>query len=159
MTRYILFYALPALILFQACDSSVVFKDYSKTADLQWRSVELKKFDYKADVAPGLCNLFVSIRYIEGCPYMGVPVCIKIVSPSGSEKELKESVMIRNENEKYLGDVSGNIYDVEHRIPGDFSFDEPGTYRITMSHYSDFDPLIMIDDIGLIIKKSEKEVK
>jgi len=133
------------------------FKEYHTFSDILWHKSDIVKFDVNIETS-GEYNIYLPLRYTYGCPYKSVPIDIKFISPSGKEQTISKEIKIMDENNKYIGEGAGDIWDTEELIAENYKFDEKGKYKVEISQISSEETLAFIMEVGLRIepKKTNK---
>lgn len=131
-----------------------LYRGFSKVKDLKWYKSDAKKFtvDIKKD---GYYDLIFAFRYATAYPYNNIKVIISKKNPSGEEFSKEAEFIVVDDNNNYIGDVAGDIWDLEN--PFDVNeFMKKGLYEFTIEHNMINDPVIVVMEIGLIVRKSKK---
>ncbi len=139
-----------------SCENNT-FKEYHTFSDILWHKSDVINFNFDIN-NPGKYNLYLPLRYTQGCPYKSILVNIKLISPSGKQTKINKEIKIIDNNNEYIGEGAGDIWDVEDLAAKDFKFDEKGTYKAEISQNTTEETLAFIMEVGLRIKpvKGEK---
>jgi gliding motility-associated lipoprotein GldH len=143
---------LPLLFLFFITSCTNAYKDHQKVEDMKWFRSDVKTFD--VDIPnDGNYDIFFTMRHSTGYPFRNIGVRIEQITPEGIELSKETNFLVVDENDEYKGDVIGQLWDIEEL----FSENTPlqkGKYTFKISHIMNSDPVILVMDIGLTIKKS-----
>ena len=157
-TSYFLASAVAALmVLFSACaPEGQVYKDFQSTGDnTEWAKSKVPLFTFTIDNASQSYDVVLAVRFAKGFPYTHLKINLKIKSPSGTLTEMPAEIRIRDEKGDYQGEVMGDIGDVEQKIQSGKVFSEKGSWEYSVVSAMPQDPVPMIMEIGLIVKKAE----
>ncbi len=146
-------YILSSLVVLLIASCSYTYKDFQAVEDLKWKKSDVKTFEVEI-TENGNYDLFFAMRHLTGYPFTTIKVLISQITPDGNEFTKEAEFLVANENGKYKGDVTGQFWDIEDV----FSENTPlkkGKYTFKISHKMNNDPVILVVDIGLIIRKSK----
>ena len=145
------------MILFTACSpEGQVYKDYQSTGDnTEWTKSKVPVFSFAIEDPSLAYDVQLAVRFAKGFPYTHLKVNVKIKSPSATVTEMPAEIRIRDEKGDYVGEVMGDIGDIEQSIQNGKVFTEKGTWEYTITSAMPQDPVPMIMEIGLIVKKGE----
>ncbi|MFH0894842.1 MAG: hypothetical protein V2A54_10450 [Bacteroidota bacterium] len=157
-TTFFLSSAIIALmILFTACSpEGQVYKDFQSTGlDSEWPNTKVPTFSFEITEPAQSYDVLLGVRYAKGFPYTQLKVNVRMKIPSGMVKDIPVEVQIRDKAGEYLGDVMGDVGDIEMNIQTGKVFLEKGKYEYTVTSMMPVEPVPMILEIGLIVKKGE----
>lgn len=135
-----------------SCDSSIVYKDFEKTSNLEWLKGESKEFQFDIVDDTSTYDLFIAFRYAQGYHFEKVVMNVTEVTPN-SEKVIAHDIKIRNKNGSYIGEGSGDIWDIESPLHRGIELSK-GTYSYKISHEMPVDKLHMVMEVGMIVKRN-----
>lgn len=138
-------------ILFASCSDT--YNNFQSVKDLKWEKSDTKTFEVNI-TEDGNYDLFFAMRHSTGYPFTSIKVLITQKTPQGKESTKKAEFPVVNEKGKYLGEVTGQLWDIEEV----FSENTPlkkGKYIFKISHAMNSNPVILVIDIGLIVRKSK----
>jgi gliding motility-associated lipoprotein GldH len=117
-------------------------------------SKDVQKFEFRISQA-GIYDLYFTMRYVTGYPNPNILVKISQKTPEGKEY-FKDCVFrIIDQNQNYIGEVAGNMWDFEECFAEKQDL-ESGIYQFEIEQTMPEDPVILIVDVGLIVRKSEE---
>ncbi|NPA45395.1 MAG: gliding motility lipoprotein GldH [Chlorobi bacterium] len=145
-----LLFILTFLVLLSSC--SDVYREFKKFDDLKWDKNDVKTFEVNIN-KDGEYDLFFALRHYTGYPFTTLKIEVTQIAPNGRASSKKIEIPVADENGKYIGDVSGELWDVENKI-AEKVFLEKGKYTFKIAHYMNSNPVILVVDIGLIIRIS-----
>lgn len=153
MKKNILFIALLAIISFTACNKNVVYNETKDFDHLMWDRSEKLKFTIDVTDDTCLYDLAVNFRYAEGFVYTHLNVEMKTTDPHGQSVTTQHQFKIKNSDNSYIGDGSGDIWDYQSPIVNKIKL-EKGTYTFEFTHLQPQDKMLMVMEFGLQLNKS-----
>ena len=138
------------LITISSCSDT--YRDYQKVNDMQWYRTDVKTFELDIP-KDGNYDLYFAMRHSSGYPFRNIGVKIEQITPEGNELSQEVDLSVVNEKDEYKGEVIGMLWDIEDV----FSENTPlkkGKYTFKISHIMNSDPVILVIDIGLKIRKA-----
>jgi len=146
--------ALVFTLLLFSCDNAV-YKEFYDFPTIQWDQDVTPSFEIDLKEA-GQYDVVFTMRYVDGFQY-------KNMLGSVSFSDLKNAPIIKkfnfdviDENDEYIGDVAGNIWDIEYTVFSDTTL-EAGKYTIQAAQLIDENTLPFIADIGIKIVPKDKK--
>jgi len=130
------------------------FKDYHTFSDILWHKSDVVKYNFNVDNA-GEYNIYFPLRFTQGCPYKSIPINVKFISPTGKEFNISKEIKIIDDNNNYIGEGAGDIWDTEELIAEKHKFDETGNYKVEISQTSTEETLAFIMEVGLRIEPAK----
>ncbi len=138
------------LSLFSCSDT---YRDFQSVKDMKWYKSDSKIFE--VDIKEkGYYDLFFAMRYSTGYPFKQIKINIAQKLPDGIELFKNAKIQIANEKNEYLGEVTGQLWDIEALV-SEKTYLNKGKYTFKISHAMNNDPVVLVIDVGLIIKQSE----
>lgn len=153
MKRILLVLTVISALAFNSCNNSV-FKEYHEFALFEWKQAEVPKFEFEIIDDTTNYDIYFTLRYVEGFPYQNMIGSMLITDEINKASINNFNFRIRDENKDYIGDVAGNIFDIETLIISDTSLNK-GKYKITVEQLVAEPSLAFVMDVGIIVKKSE----
>ncbi len=142
-----------SVIVFFSCTNSV-FKEYHEFALLEWKQDETPEFEFEIKDDTTNYDIYFTLRYVEGFPYQNMIGSILITDENKNASLKKFKFRVVDQNKEYIGDVAGNIFDIETLLIKDTSLVK-GKYKVTIEQTTALPSLAFVMDAGLIVKKSE----
>ncbi len=140
-------------IAFFSCTNSV-FNEYHEFALLEWKQTELAEFEFEITDDTTSYDIYFTLRYVEGFPYQNMIGSMLITDENKKASINNFNFRIRDENKDYIGDVAGNIFDIETLLIKDTSLIK-GKYKVTVEQMVAKPGLAFVMDAGLIVKVAE----
>lgn len=131
-------------------------KEYHSFSDLLWEKTDVVNFDLNIEKT-GNYNIYLPLRYTSGCPYKSILINVKFTSPSGKIQNLSKEITILDNDNNYVGDGSGDIWDTEELAAENYKFDEVGKYKIELSQATSEETLAFIMEVGIRINQEKLE--
>ena len=142
-----------ATITFFSCSNSV-FNEYHEFAMLEWKQTDVPEFEFEITSDTTNYDIYFTLRYIEGFPYQNMIGTMLIVDEKKQASLNKFKFRVVDENKEYIGDVAGNIFDIETLIIKDTSLAK-GKYKVTLEQTTAQPSLAFVMDAGLVVKESK----
>lgn len=143
----ILFIALSAL---SSCNN--VHREFHKVENMKWYKNDKKKFEVDIKES-GNYDMLFAFRYATLYPYRNIKILITKTLPNGDSYTKEADFQVVDENNNYIGSAGGDIWDLEN-IFAENEYLEKGKYRFVIEQDMGTDPVIVVMEIGLIVKKS-----
>ncbi len=137
-----------------SCDNKTVYKEFIKFPDLELAKNDIKTFIFENTDDVSKVDVYLAFRYAQGFQFDIMLFSVIEKSPVGNFP-YPISIQIKDDNGKYIGEGSGDIWDIEIPIKQNVSLAK-GTYRYEISSNMPLQKLNMIMEVGLIIKKSNQ---
>jgi len=125
------------------------------SAGLQWEKKDVIEFSVPVEDIGSTYDLSLAFRYAEGYQFDVAKVKVTQIDPSGNELVEEYDLKIRDKNGDYIGDPALDIWDSEHLVEEDVTFNKSGTYTYKIEHIMPSDPLHFAMELGLILDKSK----
>lgn len=142
-----------AVILFASCNENRIYNEhFDPSGNLEWNRNEIVKHDIEIIDISSKYNLFLTLRFAVGYSF---PVCDIILietSPSGKVNEYTYRFLTRDEK-GYIGDIAGDIIDLEDLWQEGREFEEAGVYHYELSHDMTDDKIHMVMEVGMMVDK------
>jgi gliding motility-associated lipoprotein GldH len=145
-----------SFVLFSCQPEGRVYSDHKELSpELEWLQKDKREFQVPIEDADTNYDLSLSFRYATGFPHKTLNVKVTEISPSGSEQVKEYKLQVRDDKGGYIGDPGLDIWDSEHLVDENISYDEKGTYTYVIEHIMPQDPVNYAMEIGLIIDKAK----
>ena len=123
--------------------------------DLEWLKKDVPEFKVQVDDNSMTYDLHMGFRYANGYQYQVLKVKMVEISPSGVALETRHELKIREDNGEYIGEPGFDIWDSDHLIQANKTFEETGVYTYTIAQDMPVDILNFGMEIGLIVDRKE----
>ncbi|MDR0790776.1 MAG: gliding motility lipoprotein GldH [Bacteroidales bacterium] len=154
-----------ALVLIAtACNSDQIYKHITSFKDYRWQrlsedkksgnAIEFTDVEVKNNADP--YDVLIGIRHSGVINVDKIQLLIDIVAPSGTKRSSVHTIKLKDRaGTKFIGDVMGDMYDIEERVKAYMSFTETGKYTIRITNMSSVFEIVGIIDMTLRIVKSD----
>ncbi len=143
-----------ALGLF-SCNENRIYSDHvTPPGELEWNKEDVITFDVKIIDVSSKNDIKLAFRHATGYAYPFCDVVVKETKPSGESTEERYQIRVMDD-EGYVGEGAGDIYDIEEIWRSGHVFPEIGTYQYEIRHEMPDDKIHMVMEVGMIIDKSE----
>jgi len=119
---------------------------------MKWERADVKTFEVNIS-EDGEYDLFFAMRHSYGYPFTSIKINILQITPEGKEFTKEAEFPISDKKGNYLGEVTGQLWDIESSF-AEKMFLKKGKYTFKVSHAMNSNPVILVIDVGLIIRKS-----
>ncbi len=149
MRNKILTLFIAGTILFSACND--IYRDFQSVKDMKWYKKDVKTFEVTVP-EDGNYDLIFAMRHSTGYPFTSIKINIEQKTPDGKIFEKDAEFPVADENGNYIGEVTGQLWDIENVFSGN-TFLKKGKYIFKIRHNMNNNPVILVIDIGLIVRK------
>ncbi|HOZ29796.1 MAG TPA: gliding motility lipoprotein GldH [Bacteroidales bacterium] len=153
----ILFIVLFSGLLFTSCDRNRVYEEYIKIDDYVWQNKNIVRFEFEIQDTSSLHNVYINVRHATIYPYNNLWLFIKSSSPNGLTNIDTVECVLSDEKGKWLGDGSGDIWDIQIPWKMGVRFPIAGNYIVEYQQAMRVDALPGIMDMGLRIEKKDEK--
>ncbi len=141
-----------------ACNPDRVYESHQKSFPKhRWYKEKALTFEPTISDTTGKYNISVALRHVYGFQHPAMKVRLTVITPSGNENTETYTFPVFGKESQYRSDCSGDICDLESLIIEGVSYKETGTYKYTIAHDMDVDPLQNVMEVGLIIEKQKTQ--
>lgn len=134
-----------------SCNKSTVYRNIEKTNNLEWLKGETQEFEFDIIDDTSTYDVFITFRYAQGYQFEKVIMNVSEKTPI-DEKIIPHNIKVRNKNGSYIGEGSGDIWDIESLLYEDIKLSK-GAYTYKIKHEMPVDKLQMVMSVGMIVKK------
>lgn len=146
---------LTVLLTFTACDNSSVFTGRHEFSEILWKKSVTPKFVFTIDKETE-CKIDFELRLIYGYPYRNMKLNMMLTGDNGFEKTFPLDFKVRDEDDKYLGEVMGDFIDIVSPVIDEIKL-EHGQYKIVLDQTLDEKTLPFVMEVGVIF--TDKNIK
>lgn len=152
MKNLVFLFGLSFLTFLYSCSS--VYSEHKEIKDLKWFKKDVKTFEVEITKA-GEYDLFFAMRHSIGYPFTSIKVNIEHSQNNGQTFVKAAEFPTTDESGKYIGEVTGQLWDIES-VFAEKMYLNKGNHIFKISHAMNSNPVILVVDVGLIIKESSK---
>jgi gliding motility-associated lipoprotein GldH len=157
MLKKVLFIALLVAFGIVGCKPTPIAEaNFEFDESLQWKKNEpvSLKLDIRENAEP--CELYLDVRYTTLFPFEKLELHIKEISEQGVVVPRDVTIEIKNQN-GFVGDISGDIGDIERELDSNKQYDDHGVYAYEISFNHPVDVLLGIMELRLrAVPKAKK---
>ncbi len=140
-------------IVLLSCQGSTVFREFRKFENYTWERFDKITFNIPIEEEGIIADINLSIRYLEQYPYVDLPMNIILSTPSGEERIIEKTVIMKDADGTFKGKVAGSYWDLEELLWDNFIFNKTGNYTVEIENLNPRPGIPALVDIGLIVKK------
>jgi len=157
MKRFLSSILTGALLIFMSCDSNSVFNEKKDFSEKYWSFNDPAEFEFEIKDTSQPYNFFLNIRNTSRYQFQNIYLQYYLEDSTGMllAKELKNIQLFNTITGVPLGDGIGDIFDIERVVLEDYSFRNPGMYRLRFDQFMRQDTLPEILSVGLRIEMME----
>ena len=153
MRQVIAFLALSIGILSCQPENRVFVEHQELSPEVEWLKKDVREFKVPVEDNTIEYNLSLTFRYATGYQFQTAMVKVTEISPSGIETVNDYTLKVREANGDYIGEPGFDIWDSEHLIEPNKTYEETGTYTYVIEQNTPVDPLIFAMEIGIVLDK------
>lgn len=144
---------LGSLCVIFACESNSVFNGKKDFSDKYWSFNDPAEFEFEITETDKPYNFFLNIRNTSKYQFQNIYLQYYLEDSTGMllSKELKNIQLFNSITGVPLGDGIGDIFDIEKAFLEDYSFQNPGKYKLRIDQFMRQDTLPEILSVGLRI--------
>lgn len=140
-----------------SCDSNRIYEEHLAVDNNEWRSDDIKTFEFEIEDTLSPLNLFVNFRTTTDYPYSNLFIFLHSEYPDGySDKDTLE-FLIAESNGKWKGENSGTVVENRILISSGGRFASRGTYTFRIEQAMRDDILPEIIDVGFRVELMEND--
>jgi len=144
-------------ILLFSCDRNKVYEEYITIEDNMWKSDNIVKFEFEIEDTSSLHNVYINIRHASLYQFNNLWMFVTSSAPNGTKNiDTVECVLVDNEN-RWIGDGLGDIWDVQIPWKTNVRFNHQGIYRVQFEQAMRIEELPGIMDLGLRVEKASSK--
>jgi gliding motility-associated lipoprotein GldH len=149
------FLLLLCLLMFTACNNSVIYSKYHSFEKNEWYAKDKAVFEITIEDNQSLHDVSILVRHAEAYPYSNLFLFLTTKYPDGKELTDTLECILANNKGEWLGNGAGDLFDLAVPLKKNVRFPLAGKYIFSFEQAMRTDPLPMIMDFGMEIKKSK----
>jgi len=138
-----------------SCNRNKFYEKNYKMTDNKWPKLQELTFEVPITDTAGYYDVVLNLRHTEYYAYANIIIGVNIITPNGEERYKHFDLMIKNPDNTFKGDGSGDIWDYSKIIYEKLSFNTTGTYKFVMSNHMPLIETEGIMEVGLSVEKSK----
>ena len=140
-----------------SCGKGKIFTEYKKIdEDKGWSRKDKIIFEPEIKDTVNVYNVFVNVRHSSVYAYRNLYIFLTTEYPDGRKEIDTLNCRLADDQNKWLGDGAGDLWDNSILLEPNVRFPKAGKYKFTYEQGMRVDPLPMILDVGLTIEKAEE---
>lgn len=155
MNRPILLFALFSLIILSSCQKKTIFREFHEFENYQWGRFDKVKFEIPIENEGISADITLAVRHLDVYPYNDLPINLILTTPTGEERIIEKTIVLKDESGKFKGSVAGSYWDQEEVLWKSFYFNRKGTYILELENINPKPAIPGLVDIGLLIRKNK----
>ncbi|MEZ4720629.1 MAG: hypothetical protein R2813_01990 [Flavobacteriales bacterium] len=141
------------IVTVSSCGLLWVFRQLHEMPDMTWRQSDIQTFNAEIKES-GNYNVVFLFRHVHGFPYKDVGIRMQM-RDSQTDEMFEYSVPIIADNKEYLGDGSGDMWDVEFPMLERHHFDA-GHVEFAIEHRMAKEDLQLVMEVGIKIERAKE---
>jgi gliding motility-associated lipoprotein GldH len=154
-SKKILFFFATVCLLLSACNSGVVYSKYNTFEKNEWFSKDKANFEVEITDIENLYDVNLMVRHAEAYPYSNLFLFLTTTYPDGKSTVDTLECRLSNSKGEWLGNGAGDIFDLTVGLSKSLKFPQAGKYIFSFEQAMRTDPLPLIMDFGMEIKKAK----
>jgi len=144
--------ALPALIILVSCKGNI-HREFRTFDNYTWNRFDKVTYTFTVDNQGTQADIVLSLRYLEQLPYDELPLNIILTTPSGEERIVEKTIIVKDKDNNLQGEGAGSFWDIREVIYPTFFFNKNGQYKVEVEHVIPRPEVVGVVDLGLIVKR------
>ncbi len=150
-----LFTILFVLLLAASCSSDIIYSEYKPIPHEGWNADSIVPFTFEITDSIGHYDIIISVRHTQQYAYQNMWLFVNGITPTGQPTDSIEFFVADNRG-KWLGNGWGDLREMPVLYMQDVVFPRTGEYHIGIQQGMREEYLKAVNDIGVIIQKSEQ---
>jgi len=143
-----------ALLLLTACNPNRIFNvNNSDFPNHRWMQNAPILFSVPIEDTISEHKVYLALRHVYGFQFDAMNIRLKITDPSGKSATKDYQLQIKDGEDAYLSDCSGDICDLEVMIEDHVKFTIAGDWSFEVANNMDITYVPNVMELGLIIDK------
>ena len=146
------------ILLLFSCGKGKIFSEYKSIDEHNgWSRKEKITFEPEIKDTVNRYNVFVNVRHASVYQFRNLYVFLTTEYPDGRKEIDTLNCLLADDQNKWLGDGAGDLWDNSILLESDVRFPKAGKYKFTYEQGMRVDPLPMILDMGLTIERADEK--
>ena len=152
MKRLILILLVVAAACLTSCHRDLVYSQFCSIPSGEWSVDQVASFDYTVTDTAADYNMLVYVRHTERYPYQNMWLFV-----NNSHRIDTIEFYLADDRGQWLGNKHYGFIEMPVLLEEHYHFPDTGTYHMTVQHGMRDSVLRGVKDIGLEIRRNEKE--
>lgn len=136
------------ILLLCSCESDVLYEANKRIDGGVWKVNDVAHFEFETADTSKLHNFYISLRNREDYPFSNIYFFVEMEFPNGKKSIDTVECQLADEQGKWLGNSSANLYDNRFLYQQGKQFPLAGRYKIDIRHGMRTPELQGITDVG-----------
>ena len=136
------------ILLLCSCESDVLYEANKRIDGGVWKVNDVVHFEFETADTSKLHNFYISLRNREDYPFSNIYFFVEMEFPNGKKSIDTVECQLADEQGKWLGNTSANLYDNRFLYQQGKQFPLAGRYKIDIRHGMRTPELQGITDVG-----------
>ena len=136
-----------------SCGAFWTYRSLVEFKGFEWQKENELQFDFAIEQEQK-SDVMLLFRHVHGFPFPDIFVEVSLDGPEVSSVDTVELNIIGDDRE-YLGEGSGDIWDVQKTIYPDIIL-KPGDYHISVRHIMEREKLDLVMEVGVEVSKPKE---
>jgi gliding motility-associated lipoprotein GldH len=142
-------------LLITSCDRAKIYEKHLDNDRITWNRFDVKTFKVEIEDISSSYDFYIAIRHITGFPLDHIDIQFNIYTPSGETRMLEQTLRLKDDNDNWLGNGMGDLWDFSRLLREDFRFNQAGTCTVEISSSMPQVDLQGIMQVGLIVRRGK----
>jgi gliding motility-associated lipoprotein GldH len=147
-------FILAGLLVLTSCNQRKIYEKYIDNDRITWNRFDVKTFKVDIKDISSKYAFYVAIRHLTDFPFRYITINFTLYTPSGESRTVEQKILLKDKDDKLLGDGMGDLWDIVQLVRDNFEFSEPGICTVEISSTMPQANLPGVMQVGLIVKKS-----
>jgi len=147
--------AIPIALSLASCSDNALFDDYFAIANQNWSYDKPVKVSVDIEDASQPYNVYINFRHTEDYSYSNIWLRLTQIAPSGKKTTVREEFQLAQQDGKWIGKGSGNLYSYRLIYKERFRFDTTGKHTFIIEQNMRDNPLKAVTDVGLRVEPAK----
>ena len=135
-------------LLLCSCESDVLYETNKRIESGVWNLNDAAHFEFETTDTSRLHNFYITLRNREDYPYSNIYFFVEMEFPNGKKSIDTVECQLADEQGKWLGNPTSNLYDNRFLYQQGKQFPLAGRYKIDVRHGMRTTALQGITDVG-----------
>lgn len=144
------------ILMLTGCGRRTIYEKSEKFPDYSWNRFKYLYFNAEIEDTAGTYDILLTVRHITQYPYKNLDVNFTSYTPSGEERSMDYSFMLKDADNKFLGDGMGDLWDIELPLREKTRFPEIGKYKFEIENKMTKFETPGIMEVGIVIRSSKR---
>lgn len=135
----------------------VIFEKRVTFKNNSWNRFNILKYDFQVSDTLTEYDIYLDVRHASFYPYENLLINFAIMSPSTEERVRSHDLKLRDKTGNFLGEGTGDIWDISFPLMTRFVFIHSGTYHIGIENLMTKYETEGVMDVNLVVQRSDSK--